>query len=62
MLMEINQKSLLSPKLTIHNRDAFLWLKELQADPKKPRFDAIVIDVPDPSNFSGRQALFHHFL
>lgn len=52
MLMELNQKSLLSPKLTIHNRDAFLWLKELQADAEKPRFDAIIIDVPDPSNFS----------
>ncbi len=52
MLMELNQKSLLSPKLTIHNRDAFLWLKELQAGNEKPRFDAIIIDVPDPSNFS----------
>lgn len=52
MLMELNQKSLLSPKLTVHNNDAFLWLKELQALAKKPRFDAIIIDVPDPSNFS----------
>jgi spermidine synthase len=52
MLMELNQKSLLSPKLNIHNRDAFLWLKELQTNAEKPRFDAIITDVPDPSNFS----------
>ncbi len=52
MLLALNQRSLLSPKLTIHNRDAFLWLKELQAKSDRPRFDAIIIDLPDPSNFS----------
>ena len=52
MLLALNQHSLLSPKLTIHNSDAFLWLKELQAKNSKPRFDAIIIDLPDPSNFS----------
>ena len=52
MLLALNQRSLLSPKLTIHNRDAFLWLKELQSKSDKPRFDAIIIDLPDPSNFS----------
>jgi spermidine synthase len=52
MLLALNQSSLLSPKLTIHNRDAFLWLKELQSKSDKPRFDAIIIDLPDPSNFS----------
>ena len=52
MLLALNQRSLLSPKLTIHNADAFLWLKELQAKNSRPRFDAIIIDLPDPSNFS----------
>ena len=52
VLTELNHKALLSPKLTIYNRDAFLWLKELQEHNQKPRFDAILIDVPDPSNFS----------
>lgn len=52
MLTELNDKSLLSSKLTIINRDAFLWLKEIQHEKEKPIFDAIIIDVPDPSNFS----------
>jgi spermidine synthase len=52
MLTELNQKSLLSPKLTINNTDAFLWLREQSALPDRPRYDAIIIDVPDPSNFS----------
>jgi spermidine synthase len=52
MLTELNKESLLSPKVTIHNRDAFLWLRELQDKKEKPRFDAVIIDVPDPSNFS----------
>ncbi len=52
MLTDLNKRSLLSPKLTIINRDAFLWLKELCELKKRPRFDAVIIDVPDPSNFS----------
>jgi spermidine synthase len=49
LLSKLNQNSLLSPKLKIINQDAFLWLRELQ---NKPIFDAVIIDVPDPSNFS----------
>ncbi len=52
MLTNLNGKSLLSPKLKIVNRDAFLWLKEMQQEKEKPVFDAVIIDVPDPSNFS----------
>lgn len=52
MLTELNRNSLHSPKVTILNRDAFLWLNELQASGRKPKFDAIIIDLPDPSNFS----------
>lgn len=52
MLMALNQRALLSPKLTIHNRDAFLWLKDYQAQRQHLRFDAVIIDMPDPSNFS----------
>lgn len=51
MLVELNQKSLLSPKVTVVNKDAFLWLREQQKT-DNARFDAIIIDVPDPSNFS----------
>ena len=52
LLRSLNHDSLLSPKLTVINTDAFLWLKKLQAQPVRPHFDAIFIDLPDPSNFS----------
>lgn len=52
MLTELNGHSLLSKKLTIHNQDAFLWLKQIKAQPARPQYDAIIIDIPDPSNFS----------
>ncbi len=48
ILTQLNQNALLSKKLTVINRDAFLWLKETQ----DTTFDALIIDVPDPSNFS----------
>jgi spermidine synthase len=47
MLTELNHKSLLSSKVKIHNLDAFVWLKT-----NKEKFDLIVIDFPDPSNYS----------
>jgi len=52
MLTGLNQNSLLSPKLTVINRDAFIWLKESAAAEKKVFYDAIIIDLPDPSNYS----------
>src|ERR1700720_3610178 len=47
MLTELNQKSLLSPKLQIINADAFPWV-----DSNTDSFDFIVIDFPDPTNYS----------
>jgi spermidine synthase len=47
LLEELNQKSLRSPKLTLINTDAFSWLKR-----NSNQFDFIIIDFPDPSNFS----------
>jgi spermidine synthase len=52
ILTNLNQKSLLSSKLTIINRDAFLWLREIQKNNQQIKYDAVIIDVPDPSNFS----------
>lgn len=52
LLRGLNRDSLSSPKLTIINTDAFQWLKKLQPQTTKPRFDAVFIDLPDPSNFS----------
>jgi spermidine synthase len=47
MLTQLNQKSLLSPKLHIINADAFPWV-----DSNTDSFDFIVIDFPDPTNYS----------
>jgi len=47
MLTQLNQNSLLSPKLKIINADAFPWV-----DSNTDSFDFIVIDFPDPTNYS----------
>ena len=47
MLLKLNERSLLNEKVQVVNADAFTWLRE-----NKELFDAIIIDFPDPSNFS----------
>lgn len=47
VLTDLNQHSLLNKKVTVTNADAFLWMKE-----NRKQFDVIIIDFPDPSNFS----------
>lgn len=47
MLTQLNQKSLLSPKVHVVNADAFPWI-----DSNTDNFDFIVIDFPDPTNYS----------
>ncbi|MCO6521739.1 MAG: polyamine aminopropyltransferase [Snodgrassella sp.] len=46
-LRELNQDSLNHPKMRIINADAAQWLEHNQQ-----KFDVIIIDFPDPSNFS----------
>ncbi|WP_370387774.1 polyamine aminopropyltransferase [Snodgrassella alvi] len=46
-LRELNQNSLNHPKLRIINADAAQWLQHNQ-----DKFDVVIIDFPDPSNFS----------
>lgn len=52
LLTELNQNSLSSPKLNVVNRDAYVWLKEFAQADVRDRFDAIIVDLPDPSNYS----------
>ena len=52
LLRKLNKDALRSPKLKVINTDAFLWLKTQQKEKAPPRFDAVIIDLPDPSNFS----------
>ena len=47
MLTALNQKSFLSPKVHTINADAFPWV-----DSNTDSFDFIVIDFPDPTNYS----------
>ena len=34
-------------KVTVYNKDAYIWAKET-----KEKFDVVIIDFPDPSNYS----------
>ncbi|GAC1625154.1 MAG: polyamine aminopropyltransferase [Nevskia sp.] len=52
MLRRLNHDSLHSPKLTVINADAFVWLQQRLEDASAEPFDAVVIDFPDPSNYS----------
>lgn len=47
ILTRLNSGSLLSPKVEVVNADAFTWLSG-----RTEQFDFVVIDFPDPSNFS----------
>ena len=47
LLRALNADSLLSPRVSIVNADAFSWLER-----HDEMFDAIVVDFPDPTNFS----------
>ncbi|MFB9078343.1 polyamine aminopropyltransferase [Flavobacterium procerum] len=47
VLIDFNQNSLNNPKVKVINTDAYIWAKGC-----KEKFDAIIIDFPDPSNYS----------
>jgi spermidine synthase len=47
LAVRLNEGSLKSPKLKIVNADAFLWLEE-----NRDFFDFVVVDLPDPTNYS----------
>jgi spermidine synthase len=46
-LARLNEGALGSPKLHLVNADAFVWLQSAQE-----RYDAAIVDFPDPSNYS----------
>ncbi len=46
-LTQLNRGALTDPRLTVVNADAFTWLRTQAA-----QYDFIVVDFPDPSNFS----------
>ena len=46
-LASLNDHAFTNPRVHVTNGDAFVWLKE-----NRRKFDFIVVDFPDPSNFS----------
>ena len=46
-LQKLSQGSLSDDRVTVVNRDAFVWISEC-----REQFDAVVIDFPDPGSFS----------
>ena len=46
-LAELNGHSLSSPRLTVHNADAFRWVRQARG-----QYDAVIVDFPDPTEFS----------
>jgi spermidine synthase len=46
-LSDLNGKSLSDPRVTVVNEDAFLWIGNSVAN-----FDVVIIDFPDPGNYS----------
>lgn len=47
ILTKHNNNSLNNPKVTVYNADAFIWLQQ-----NKEKYDVVIIDFPDPSNYS----------
>lgn len=47
VLTALNKQSFSDARVKIYNQDAFVWLRD-----NKQQFDCIIIDFPDPSNFS----------
>ncbi len=46
-LAALNGQAFTSPRVSVHNADAFRWVRQAQG-----RYDAILIDFPDPTEFS----------
>jgi spermidine synthase len=47
-LGELNRYALDDPRVTVINRDAFVWLDNNEFEP----FDIAIVDFPDPNNFA----------
>ncbi len=47
VLTGFNQNALNNPKVRVYNQDAYIWAKSCQE-----KFDVVIIDFPDPSNYS----------
>lgn len=56
LVRSLNEGAFDSPKVEVVNDDAYVWLNE-----KRGPFDAVIIDFPDPNNFSLGKLYTAHF-
>lgn len=56
ILAHFNQASFSNPKVRVFNQDAFLWVSS-----HHKKYDVVVIDFPDPSNYSLGKLYSHSF-
>lgn len=47
VLTKLNRQSLTQPKVKVINADAYVWARNCHE-----KFDAVIVDFPDPSNYS----------
>lgn len=47
LLLKLNNHALRHPKVTVTNADAFTWIRQDLA-----RYDVVIVDFPDPANYS----------
>lgn len=59
MLLKLNSRALLDPRVRIINSDAYQWLDSANSSPEA--FDVIIVDFPDPSNFALGKLYTHSF-
>ncbi|WP_088311456.1 polyamine aminopropyltransferase [Novosphingobium sp. B 225] len=55
-LAALNGHALASPRVSVHNADAFRWVKEARG-----QYDAVIVDFPDPTEFSLGKLYTEHF-
>jgi spermidine synthase len=60
VLSRINEGALVSPRLSVHSEDAMHFL-ESEREQGAAGFDVIVVDLPDPNNFSLGKLYTHSF-
>lgn len=59
-LLRLNRGSLHDPRVAVHNADAMRWLEHHVQSGGAP-FDLVLVDLPDPNNFSLGKLYSHPF-
>ncbi len=59
-LLALNRGSLDDPRVAIHNADAMRWLEDQLRAGAEP-YDLVLVDLPDPNNFSLGKLYSHSF-